>query len=107
MPPIAYAAVVVLIVANVALNLAVLRTASYSTGQKTVQSLLIWLLPLLGPLLVWVMWTQIQHEGAANVRRPDHFADPFAADGPYSQGAPFSGDAGGGDHAGGSGGDSH
>ena len=107
MPSVAYAVVVVLAIANAALNLAILRTASYSTGQKTVQSLIIWLLPLLGALLVWVMWKQIQHEDAPNVRRPEHFANPFAPDGPYSQGASLGGEVGGGDHAGGGGGDSH
>ena len=97
-----YAVAVLLIVVNVVVNVSVLRSSAYSGTQKTLQSLVIWLLPFLGVLAVWAFLGQLSREQET---RPDHFPDRIGGGDGYSQGPSFGSDAGGGDGGGGGGGD--
>jgi hypothetical protein len=78
------AAVAVLAVLNANVCVAVARSAVYSHHQKVAQFALIWLVPVIGALIVWLVLRQ-----AAAERRPDHYADPIGAAGSYSQGPPI------------------
>ena len=55
---------VALIALNVAITYAVSRSDFYSSVQKTAQSCLVWLLPILGPVMVGVvLWSNFEPRG--------------------------------------------
>jgi hypothetical protein len=91
-----YAAVAALILVNVVTTARVVRTESYSGHQKAIQAALVWLVPILGALMVWLVARQVAAE--SEPPHADHFSDPTAVAGSYDQGPSFdSGGAAGGD----------
>ena len=86
-----YIAAAVLLVFNLVVNLAAVRSPYCSNSQKVVQSLLIWLLPLIGLLAVGIILRQMSYE---DERRADHFPGLPNGDS-YSQGPSFVNDGAG------------
>lgn len=71
-------AVAALAAVNLATSQAVRRNTQYQTGQKRLQYLLIWLVPLLGAAAAWA----VLREDSWSVRRPgdisgDHPSSPW------------------------------
>ena len=93
MTELAYAAVALVVVVNLVANVIVARASHYSNAQKAAQSALIWLLPVVGALAVWIISSQVARESVVGQPSADHFADPTAVAGSYSQGSSFGSDS--------------
>ena len=70
-----------LAIANVAMTVLILRSSAYQRRQKLLQLLLIWLVPVLGPVIVWSFLRGIEGQRVAtpfpersdySVLPPDH-----------------------------------
>ena len=79
-------AIVTLLVAglailNVAVILAIVRTDVYSRNQKVVQSLVVWLLPVFGAVVVYAVYRSSREPSA----RKSHHVSETNTEGEYAQ----------------------
>jgi hypothetical protein len=54
--------VAVLVVVNLFTNVALVRSPTYSVSQKVTQSVLIWMVPLFGAMVAWLILRQAPYE---------------------------------------------
>ena len=88
----------ILALANLMVTTRVCRSGSYTPRQKVLQTLIVWLLPILGFVAVWAFVSQVSE------RHANHYPDRTGGEGSYTQGSGWvEGDGGGG--GGGDGGD--
>jgi cyanate permease len=80
----------VLFLLNVAATIAVWRTPLYEPSQRVRQTLIVWVLPAVGALLILVVWWSAREDSSRHrtIREalnidPDHFSQKSAVDGDW------------------------
>ena len=89
-------AIAILVAINIAVTVGVFRSRSYELRQKVLQTLIAWLVPVVGPLVVGMFL--LDHRERAHQVPPDSGGDGGIS---YPANEIFSEGSGGGDHGGG------